>query len=117
MQIETQAAGYRPSAGWDISRAGTTALVRLTGEIDLAVTSGPPGGLLGVLEAGTSGAATVTCDLSDVRFMDSSGIHLLLKLREAVASTDRRFIIARPSTAVRRVFELTAAGKMFEIVE
>jgi anti-sigma B factor antagonist len=64
-----------------------------------------------------AGDAPVILDLAGVGFMDSSGLRALLEARQACLDAGRRFAIARPSDAVRRVLELVDLASEFEVVE
>lgn len=56
-------------------------------------------------------------DLRDVGFIDSRGLGLLLAARRRAARAGRRLVLVQVPDAVRRVFELTAHGEDFEMVD
>lgn len=53
----------------------------------------------------------VTLDLSEVKFMDSSGIGLLIGRYNLVKLMDSKLTILNPSSTVKRVIELSSVGK------
>jgi anti-sigma B factor antagonist len=78
--------------------------VRLTGDIDLATATDLRQRLDPVIAAGTG---DVDLDLSDVTFLDSSGLVALLHVRQALHDTRQRLRVRNPSKPVLRVFELS----------
>jgi anti-sigma B factor antagonist len=86
-------------------------LLVATGELDIM-------GAPRLLEAmPREGAGRVVIDLSEVEFMDSSGLRSLLEARTAAADAGRPFALARPSAAVARVLELVDLTREFEVVD
>jgi anti-anti-sigma factor len=76
-------------------------IVKISGEIDISSVGDAKRAIASVI---SSELSAVTFDLSGVTFMDSSGIALLLEVREKVGHV----ILQRPSKAVLLVLE--AAG-------
>ena len=58
----------------------------------------------------------LTLDLSDVTFMDSTGIRLLLQAREHAARRGAALVVVRGSDDVMRVLELVGLCDQLEIV-
>ncbi|MEL7208371.1 MAG: STAS domain-containing protein [Actinomycetota bacterium] len=56
---------------------------------------------------GTDQAGRVVVDLSELTFIDSSGISELLRLSETVTGRGQDFELRHPSPAVHRVLEIT----------
>jgi anti-sigma B factor antagonist len=84
-------------------RAGTP-VIAVAGEIDAA--SAPR--LTACFEAvASSQPATVTVDLTDVSFMDSSGVNALVDLCALVTPWDGTVVVAGAAPNVRRVCEIT----------
>lgn len=54
-------------------------------------------------------------DLSDVGFLDSSGIHVLLRARSLLGREDRALAVICPPGPVRRVFELSGTADLLFI--
>jgi anti-sigma B factor antagonist len=88
-------------------------LIRAAGEVDLSTAAA----LRRELEAASVEAGTVLLDLSDVTFIDSTGLHLLLEASQRSAVTDWSFFVVRPSEAVRRLIELSGTAELFTIVD
>lgn len=53
------------------------------------------------------GAHDLWIDLSDVEFIDSSGIHALLQVRGRVDALNRRLAVVCPFGPIHRAFRLT----------
>ena len=75
--------------------------VRVTGEIDLATATELRQRLNSVIASGD-----VDLDLSDVTFLDSSGLVVLLAARQGLHD-NHRLTVRNPSKRVLRVFELS----------
>ena len=60
-------------------------------------------------------AGDVTVDLAGVTFLDSTGLHVLLRARAALISLDRGLLLAGPSRAATRIFELAGLQDQFRL--
>jgi anti-sigma B factor antagonist len=78
--------------------------VRVTGELDLATAPELRQRLDAVIAAGTR---TLDLDLSDVTFLDSSGLVVLLAARQGLHGKDQQLRVLNPSEPVLRVFEVS----------
>jgi anti-sigma B factor antagonist len=56
-------------------------------------------------------------DLSDVDFIDSSGIHALLRARGVLGREDRALGVVCPFGPVRRVLELSGSAELFVLYD
>jgi anti-anti-sigma factor len=54
-------------------------------------------------------------DLSGVDFLDSSGLHVLLRARGLLGREDRALAVVCPFGPVRRVFELSGSSQLFAL--
>ena len=100
-------AGFHASA----NRDGDVYLVRAEGELDV----GTAGVLADELDrAAATDAKLIVLDLSDVTFIDSTGIGLLVKTSRRWAAGRLRLIPVEGQ--VRRVFELTGVAEYLEFV-
>lgn len=79
-------------------------LLEVTGEIDIASASRLMSGLN---EAVGDCDKPVVVDLSEVEFMDSTGLALLLNAHRRLSRRDQGFAIVCGGGPVRRVFEIT----------
>jgi anti-sigma B factor antagonist len=89
----------------DISITHETDVVRaaLRGELDADTCPG----LREELLTDTADAPTLVVDLSELSFVDSSGISELLQVRNAAVDRGQKFEMQNPSDTVRRVLEIT----------
>ena len=78
--------------------------VRVTGEIDLDNATELRQRLNSMIAAGTG---DVHLDLSDVTFLDSSGLLVLLAARQGLHDRHHRLAVRNPSKAVLRIFVLS----------
>jgi anti-anti-sigma factor len=88
-------------------------LIRAAGEIDL----GTVDALRRELDVARMEAVTVVLDLSDVTFIDSTGLHLLLKASHSSAVSDWGFFVVRPSEAVHRLIQLSGTADLITMVD
>lgn len=58
---------------------------------------------------------TVELDLSEIRFMDSQGLGVLIGLQNRLAQRQGGLKVLNPAPFARKVFELTRMGRVFEI--
>jgi len=90
-----------------------TALVHAQGEIDLQTEGFFAEALRSALVRGNS----VVVDLSGTDYIDSTGIHLLLRSREEADLVKRSFVLAAPSRLVRKIFDILGIGKRISIYD
>jgi anti-anti-sigma factor len=79
-------------------------VVTVSGEIDVV---NSPGLGMELSERASASTGTLVVDLSDVTFMDSSGLRVLLETDEACRDRHRSLVVRNPSPAVRRLLEIT----------
>lgn len=96
------------------SRSGLV-LVHCTGQITFEVTDGLKRELSASLDKGES--TGLAMDLSEVTFMDSSGIGLLAALHSRMKGEDRRFVLVAPSQQVCKVLKLVKLYDFFEVIQ
>ena len=84
-------------------RADGGRTVQVEGEIDLA--TAPQ--LERALTDAASGVSCVGVDLSGVRFIDSTGLRVLLLSQQSVRATGTDLCVTSASEVVRRLFDLT----------
>ena len=102
----------RPPRGFKVDDAGLRDApgVALHGEIDIA--AGPA--LEEAIDAAIrESAGAFVIDLSDVDFLDSSGLHVLMRARSLLGREDRALAVVCPFGPVRRVFELSGSSELF----
>jgi anti-anti-sigma factor len=87
-----------------------TQVVRPAGEIDLAVEDQFQDHLGGLIDAG---AKYLIVDLSEVSFLDSSGIQALLATQQRARMAGGELTVASPSENVRKIFEIVGVAATF----
>jgi anti-sigma B factor antagonist len=101
---------------WDVefrrSERADGQVLSITGEIDLAVASRFAQALESLIEE-SNGTGLV--DLSQVHFMDSSGIRALLKAKRDAEAKGKVLALLTPSASCRRVLEISGAWDEFTI--
>jgi len=85
-----------------VTRSGDTAVVTVTGELDLATAEGLRARLVQV-EDGDPPPATVVLDVAGLDFIDAAGIAVLLSAQRSVAARGGQLCLRAPSRMVRRV--------------
>lgn len=88
-------------------------LIRAAGEVDMSSV----GALRLELDAARREGDAVLLDLSDVTFLDSTGLQLLVEASRESATTDWAFFIVRPSGPVLRLIELSGTGDILTLGE
>lgn len=83
----------------------------LAGEIDLATS----GQFRAVVDEAVAEGASLVADVEEVTFMDSTMLRELLRAHRDLGGAGRRFIIAAPQPAVRRLLELTGTQGLFTV--
>lgn len=88
-------------------------VLTLGGELDIA--SVPA--LQERLDRAMCGKAAVVIDLSGLRFIDSSGLDLLVRTERHLRDSGARLVLVRGPRAVHRVFALTRLDSHFEFCD
>lgn len=106
-----------PGAGPDglhieFLRIGHRAVLAASGEIDIASVDALRDAAQHALAAG---ALELWIDLSEIEFMDSSGLRTLIDTRQAVLASGRHLIVICPPGPVRRVMEISGVEAAMEI--
>jgi anti-sigma B factor antagonist len=90
------------------SKTDETCVVRVAGEIDVSNKDELDAALKSVQ---ASGANAVEVDLSEVSYIDSSGIGTLVAAAHRATDADTRFFVSNPQHNVARVLSLLGMGK------
>jgi anti-sigma B factor antagonist len=88
-------------------------LVRVAGDLDASTA----GDLRAHVVAARGEGTTLLLDLAAVRFIDSTGLRVLLDASRAASDTGWPFFIVRPSSTVRRLIRLTGTASELALVE
>ena len=91
-----------PALSTRVSRTGSTATVELCGELDLA-TAQSLRSCLAPLVQDARAPDRLVLDLTDLTFLDASGISALLTVQRTLAARGGELVLRSPSRLVRRV--------------
>jgi len=94
---------------YEISEKQGASVVALTGEVDLESSPAAREILLKCLES----TSKVIVDLSEVSYIDSSGVASLVEALQAAKKNGSQFSLAAASEPTRRVLELARLDKVF----
>jgi anti-sigma B factor antagonist len=97
-----------------VSTDGERATVALRGELDL---SGVDRARKAIEEAESGNAPLLVLDLSELDFIDSTGLEVMLRAARRAQDEGRRLIVQRPSRYVKRLLEMTAIDQSLDIVD
>jgi anti-sigma B factor antagonist len=86
----------------------------LGGEFDMAVAARVEDELASLRR---SSPRELVVDLSDVTFLDSTGLHVLVRLHAAAQEERFQLSIVRGGDAVERVFEVTGLDSVLPLVD
>jgi anti-anti-sigma factor len=93
-----------------------TALVALRGELDL-VTVSKVAEVIDGLKPDADGVRHVVLDLRGLTFMDSSGLHELIKQNELARNNRHNLAVVRGSDAIDRLLEMTGVKDHLVLVD
>ena len=95
-------------------RDGDAHVLTLSGELDL-VTTPEVEKQLRIVEAGDADAIVI--DLSDVEFIDSTGLRLLIQAEQRSRWEPGRIALKRPCERVMRVFTIAGIDELLPFVD
>ena len=95
----------------EISEQQGASVVTFTGEVDLESSPAAREVLLKCLES----TSKVIVDLSEVSYIDSSGVASLVEALQAAKKNGSQFALAAVSEPTRRVLELARLDKVFTL--
>jgi anti-sigma B factor antagonist len=93
------------------ARTPSTAVVRLSGELDLM---GAPE-LRARLSELLAARLDVIVDLTDLSFIDSTGISVLVGAHKQSAAVGDSFVLRAPSGQIARVLHMTGVDQVFTV--
>ena len=100
----------------EVSRQGESVVASVFGEIDLATAPALVTAVEGAL-ATSPATERVVVDLTEVTFLDSSGLNALVRLEKQLAERSVQLRIVSPSDRiVRYVFDLTDLAEPLHVV-
>jgi anti-sigma B factor antagonist len=98
----------------DVAHVSNACVIRVGGELD---TAGCPALELALDEAEQSRADRLTIDLEELTFIDSTGLHVLLKASQRAASKGDHLQITRGKEHIERVFRLTELDQVLPLTD
>ena len=101
---------------FQISVAGTAdgTVIALVGELDLATA---PALEEEVVHARSGSPGRIVLDLGGIEFIDSTGLRILLSLRNDAKRNGHPLVLVPPRPAARRIFEITVTRELFDWVD
>jgi anti-sigma B factor antagonist len=91
----------------EVANKGEAAVIRVSGELDLASSPALEEELARV---SSSEASLVIVDLRDLEFMDSTGLSVLVRGHQRAAENSQRFGVVNGSQQVQRLLSLTGVA-------
>jgi anti-sigma B factor antagonist len=95
-----------------ISRTGAAFVVSLVGELDASTAPSLHADFLRIID---DGVTEVICDLASLRYIDSTGLSVLLMGHKALEALGGVLILRFPQPSVRRVLEITGVSAYLAI--
>jgi|SRR5690242_20065569 anti-anti-sigma factor len=96
------------------SAVNDAVVITLAGELDLASAAAFADA---IDRATASGAELVIVDLRGLEFMDSTGIGVLVRARQAAARSRYRFAVVKGSPQVDRILSLTGLDEQITLLD
>ncbi|MGN6870059.1 MAG: STAS domain-containing protein [Solirubrobacteraceae bacterium] len=115
LEVGAAARVAAPSPGLDVRRVDHPLGVVLTLGGDLDLSTVPV--LQGRLDQAMRTKAAMVIDLSRLRFMDSSGLGLLVRAERQLRDSGLQLVLVRGPRAVHRIFEFTSLDCHFEFCD
>jgi anti-sigma B factor antagonist len=97
-----------------VSADGDRSTVTLRGELDM---SGVDRAREAIEQAESGESTLVVLDLSELDFLDSTGLEVILRAARRAHQEGRRLVVQRPSRYVMRLLEMTAIAQSLDIVQ
>lgn len=95
-----------------LDREGANAAVRLSGDLDIVTSDEVKRELVELIDGGHT---TLALDLSDVGFVDSSGLGVLVAVHRHAEAQGGAFVVRSAPPQVRRLFEITRLGDLLTV--
>lgn len=103
--------GLRKEAVLSVDRKNGVAVVQLAGELDLY---NAPAVRDALQQVSADGTERVVVDLSEVEFIDSTALGVLIEARSRFANR-RAFLLAGPGLETRRALEISGLDRHFGV--
>lgn len=102
-----------PTFGVRATTVGEKADVRVVGDLDVATA---PELLQRLSDMLSDGIQVMTLDLSELEFVDSSGLSALVRALECQREKGGDVVLKAPSPSTRRVLEITGLLQVFTVI-
>jgi anti-sigma B factor antagonist len=102
-----------PDFSATVEETGQWVVVSVAGEVDLSTSPS----LRRALEKAARKGPDVVVDLSDVTFLDSTGLGDLVRAREMVVTAGGQFSLVVNQPRIQRVLDITGLNEVFYIHE
>lgn len=101
---------------YEIQDQGKHKVIVLQGEVDLYCVGDLKKDLIKEIEA-EGGSESVVVDMTDLKYMDSSGIALMANMQKKVKASNARFALISVNDDIMNVLRLSALDSFFSIYE
>ena len=98
----------------DVQHDGGTVLVTIEGELEFGTVASLRTTLSDLAQADDG---PIVVDLAGLRFIDSTGLSLLVQAKQRFTAQGRGFRLRSPSGRVHRVIEISGLSELFELDE
>ena len=95
-----------------VTAVGSDAIVRIRGDLDCY---SAPQLRSALVAAMADGARNVTLDIGGTQFVDSTGLSVLVGGLRRLRNHGGNLVVASPTDATRRLFEITGLSSVFDI--
>jgi anti-anti-sigma factor len=96
-----------------VDTAGNTATIRLSGRFSFDFNREFRGAYDPFLT--NDAVENLEVDLSQVEYLDSSALGMLLMLRERMQTANKKLVLSKPSATVAQILKIANFSKLFEI--
>jgi anti-sigma B factor antagonist len=110
-KVERSMAVWQSSAWADLTEEDGTLVLRLGGELDAASRAAIEPAAMAAISSGRS----VTFDLRELTFCDSTGIAMLIAVIRAAEAERCALTACNISPSVRRVFDIVSLGELIAL--
>jgi anti-sigma B factor antagonist len=90
----------------------TASLVDVEGEVDVLTSPRLKTALAGIVD---SGATTLVLNLDQVRYMDSTGLGVIVSALKTIREKDGVIVLTGLSPHLMKIFEITGLRKIFDV--
>jgi anti-anti-sigma factor len=93
---------------------GTAVRLVLTGDLDLATAAE---GEAAIIAAEENQPPLLILDLSELEFMDSTGLRVVISAASRASDEKRRLVLVKGPEVIQRVFEITRLAERLDMVD